>query len=106
MPNPLLDRLDATAARLRSIARRATVGWAIAAAVGVTARTVGWAMTNCPDDVPWQRVVGSDGYLRIARRSAELKQIQESLLKSEGVTVTENGYVERRFFVGADEEEG
>lgn len=40
MPNPLLDRLDATAARLRSIARRATVGWAIAAAVGVTALLV------------------------------------------------------------------
>jgi hypothetical protein len=37
---PLLERLDATANRLRSVARQATVGWAIAAAVGVTALLV------------------------------------------------------------------
>jgi hypothetical protein len=37
---PLLERLDATANRLRSVARQATVGWAVAAAVGVTALLV------------------------------------------------------------------
>jgi len=35
---------------------------------GSTARTVGWAMANVPDDVPWQRVVGADGKLPIAKR--------------------------------------
>ena len=25
------------------------------------ARQVGWAMRRCPDDLPWQRVVMSDG---------------------------------------------
>jgi alkylated DNA nucleotide flippase Atl1 len=70
----------------------------VGAAVGVTARTVGWALTSCPQDVPWQRVVGSDGYLRIARRSPHLKQLQQELLQSEGVVVNEKGYVEKRFF--------
>lgn len=40
MSQPLLERLDATAGRLRSVARRATAGWAVAAAVGVTALLV------------------------------------------------------------------
>jgi Predicted methylated DNA-protein cysteine methyltransferase len=76
----------------------------VGAAVGVTARTVGWALSQCPADVPWQRVVGADGYLRIARRSPHLRDLQKSLLESEGVAVTENHFVERHFFLGADEE--
>ena len=75
----------------------------VGAAVGATARTVGWAMTVCPKDVPWQRVVGADGYLRIARRSPHLKQLQQQILESEGVTVSEKGFVERRFFWDTDE---
>jgi methylated-DNA-protein-cysteine methyltransferase-like protein len=75
----------------------------VGAAVGATPRTVGWAMTACPQDVPWQRVVGADGYLRIARRSPHLKQLQQQLLEAEGVVVNEKGYVERRFFWHADE---
>jgi len=74
----------------------------VGAAVGVTARTVGWAMSVAVDDgenpVPWHRVVGSDGYLRIARRSAELKALQQSLLEAESVIVAENGCVPREFF--------
>ncbi|MBC8104116.1 MAG: MGMT family protein [Cytophagales bacterium] len=71
----------------------------VGAAVGAAARTVGWALGACPDDVPWQRVVGSDGYLRIARRSPHLKALQQQLLESEGVVVSEKGFVERRFFL-------
>lgn len=74
----------------------------VGTAVGVTARTVGWAMTACPQDIPWQRVVGADGYLRIARRSPHLKQLQQQLLESEGVVVSEKGFVERRFFWDTD----
>src|SRR5687767_5691928 len=73
------------------------------AAVGVTPRTVGWAMTAFPQDVPWQRHVGSDGYLTIARRSPHLNQLQQQLLESEGVVVNDKGYVGRRFFWDAGE---
>lgn len=67
--------------------------------VGVTARTVGWAMGEAPEDVPWQRVVGSDGYLRIASRSAHLKALQEKLLTDEGVQFDDKGRVSPRFFL-------
>lgn len=57
----------------------------VGAAVGSTARTVGWALSMAPEDVPWQRVVGADGYLRIARRSPEFKAVQRTRLEAEGV---------------------
>ena len=63
-------------------------------AVGETPRTVGWALSNPPEDVPWHRVVGADGYLRIARRSPHLRALQESLLAAEGVTVDTQGRVD------------
>lgn len=64
--------------------------------VGCSAREAGWAMNQAPDenDVPWQRVVGSDGYLRIGRRSPELMQRQRELLGAEGVTFKANGCVD------------
>ena len=57
---------------------------------GATARTVGWAMSVVPDGVPWHRVVGADGYLRIGRRSPELQQEQQERLMAEGVQVDGN----------------
>ncbi|MBC8136490.1 MAG: MGMT family protein [Fibrella sp.] len=62
-------------------------------AVGVTARTVGFALGSCPDDVPWHRVVGSDGYLRIAKRSPVHFDVQKARLAEEGVLVDERGFV-------------
>jgi methylated-DNA-protein-cysteine methyltransferase-like protein len=59
----------------------------------INARTVGWAMANVPNDVPWQRVVGADGYLRIGRRSVALQEAQRRLLEREGVTFHDNGCV-------------
>jgi methylated-DNA-protein-cysteine methyltransferase-like protein len=74
---------------------------------GITARTVGWAMANVPDDVPWQRVVGADGYLRIGRRSDALQQAQRRLLEREGVRFQENGCVDMaRHQVGRDDTPG
>ena len=66
--------------------------------IGATARTVGWAMSQTPEDVPWQRVVGSDGYLRIAARSPHLKALQEQLLQDEGVQFDEKGRVQIAYF--------
>lgn len=72
-------------------------------AVGASARAVGWALSFCPEDVPWQRVVGADGYLRIARRSPHLKLRQKTLLEGEGVVLDDKDRVERRFFLSEDE---
>lgn len=44
-------------------------------------RWVGGAMAGCPDDVPWQRVINSQG--RISDRPGSEKQRQ--LLEAEGV---------------------
>jgi methylated-DNA-protein-cysteine methyltransferase related protein len=44
-------------------------------------RWVGSAMANCPDDVPWQRVINSQG--KISERPGAQKQRQ--LLEEEGV---------------------
>lgn len=64
--------------------------------VGCSAREAGWAMNQIADEneAPWQRVVGSDGYLRIAKRSAAWAQRQKSLLESEGVGFKPNGCVD------------
>ncbi len=45
------------------------------------ARWVGGAMANCPNDVPWQRVINSQG--KISPRPGAEKQRQ--LLEAEGV---------------------
>ena len=44
-------------------------------------RWVGGAMANCPDDVPWQRVINSQG--KISERPGAERQRQ--LLEEEGV---------------------
>ena len=62
-------------------------------AVGVTPRTVGFALGSCPEDVPWHRVVGSDGYLRIAKRSPVHFAEQKAQLAEEGVPVSDAGFV-------------
>ena len=67
----------------------------VGAEIGCPPRTVGWALaTDMEDDVPWQRVVGADGYLRIGRRSVALMEKQRELLTQEGVTFRENGCVD------------
>ncbi len=71
-------------------------------AVGVGARAVGWALSFCPPDVPWQRVVGADGYLRIAKRSPHLRALQKQLLENEGVVFDARERVEPRFFLTHD----
>jgi methylated-DNA-protein-cysteine methyltransferase-like protein len=61
------------------------------------ARYVGYALRSLPDrsDVPWHRVVGSDG--RVSCRShGDSHELQETLLKTEGIRFKKNGRVELR----------
>ncbi len=61
------------------------------------ARTVGWAMRALPrgTDVPWHRVINSQGGLSLTDRSAAL---QKALLKSEGVIFDKTGRVDLQRF--------
>ncbi|OGN89001.1 MAG: hypothetical protein A2Y88_09865, partial [Chloroflexi bacterium RBG_13_48_10] len=48
------------------------------------ARWVGGAMANCPQDVPWQRVINSQG--KVSLRPGGGGSHQRELLEAEGVT--------------------
>lgn len=54
-------------------------------------RWVGGAMANCPGDVPWQRVINSQG--KISERRGGVTQ-QRELLEAEGVEFDERGRVD------------
>jgi methylated-DNA-protein-cysteine methyltransferase-like protein len=58
----------------------------------VKARWVGYAMAECPEDVPWQRVVNSRG--RISLRGGEGPDLQRLLLTDEGVVFDESGKID------------
>jgi methylated-DNA-protein-cysteine methyltransferase-like protein len=53
-------------------------------------RWVGGAMANCPDDVPWQRVINAQG--KISKRPGA--QRQKELLLEEGVVFNEKGRID------------
>lgn len=53
------------------------------------ARLVGWAMRQCPDGLPWHRVVGAKG--AIVQHAVA---VQRALLEDEGVEFTIDGRVD------------
>jgi methylated-DNA-protein-cysteine methyltransferase-like protein len=57
-------------------------------------RWVGGAMANCPDDVPWQRVINAKG--EISQRPGA--QRQKELLLEEGVVFNEKDRVDLKKF--------
>lgn len=57
-------------------------------------RWVGGAMANCPNDVPWQRVINSKG--EISPRPGA--QRQKELLLEEGVVFNEKGRIDLKKF--------
>ena len=73
----------------------------VAAEVGASARTVGRviAFASDTDKIPWHRVVGSDGTLRIARRSPVLAREQRERLEREGILFEPNGRIAAHYFV-------
>ena len=58
------------------------------------ARWVGGAMANCPPDVPWQRVINSEGKIS-PRPGADL---QRGLLEAEGIEFDRRGRVDLKRF--------
>ena len=67
---------------------------AIAHALGMPrgARTVGWALSACPDDVPWHRVVNAQG--KISWRPTGGYVRQRALLRGEGVRFNRAGRID------------
>lgn len=60
------------------------------------ARWVGAAMAACPQDVPWQRVVNSQG--KISLRSEGGQMNQRLLLEQEGVEFDQFGRIDLKRF--------
>jgi methylated-DNA-protein-cysteine methyltransferase-like protein len=57
---------------------------------GYTARTVGYVMHGSSDDVPWQRVINSQGKCSTGRLTMPLN-LQQELLEAEGVEFSSSG---------------
>ena len=55
------------------------------------ARVVGWAMRVCPEHLPWQRVVMSDGTITGGIHS----DIRKARLEAEGVVFLPDGRVDK-----------
>ena len=55
-------------------------------------RWVGSAMAQCPDDVPWQRVINSQG--KVSPRPGFCPTVQRKLLEQEGVAFDERDRVD------------
>ena len=56
----------------------------------LSARAVGWAMNQCPGDVPWQRVVNAAGGIS-TEHLHEPPDLQRRLLESEGIRFGKTG---------------
>ena len=61
-------------------------------------RWVGGAMAACPQDVPWQRVINSQGKVSLGRQGG---QEQRDLLEAEGVEFDDRGRVDLRKYAWA-----
>ena len=91
MDSGFLDPREAVYDFVRGVPAGRVVTYGLVASsisrIRLTARMVGSAMRWSPQDVPWHRVVGSDGSLRTGKISAELMLRQAELLRSEGIDV-------------------
>ncbi len=90
---------DSFRARVHALVARIPTGKVmtygdIAAALGSpgAARTVGWAMHQCPANAPWHRVLNAQG--QPALRSGQGAEQQRALLEDEGVQFDAQGRVD------------
>ena len=58
------------------------------------AREVGWAMRNCPEGLPWHRVVMKDGSVA----AGEYAQMRRSLLEGEGIGFLPDGRIDMKTY--------
>ena len=56
------------------------------------ARTVGWALSACPDSLPWQRVVKADGTIA----GGGFAELRRAMLLEEGVPFLTDGRIDMR----------
>lgn len=56
------------------------------------ARQVGWAMARCPEHLPWQRVVTTDGSII----GGDFAALRRARLEAEGVTFLSDGRVDMK----------
>ncbi|MCL2363995.1 MAG: methylated-DNA--[protein]-cysteine S-methyltransferase [Defluviitaleaceae bacterium] len=65
------------------------------------ARTVGWAMRNCPEGLPWHRVVMADGTVTGGDFAAQ----RRAMLEEENIQFTDDERVDmKRHFFALDVE--
>lgn len=71
---------------------------------GCDARLAGYAMANCPDDVPWQRVINAQG--KISPRDNAGPAKQRMRLEAEGLEFDQRGKInlEKYRWAGPSEE--
>lgn len=67
-------------------------GWNLREYEAASPRWVGGAMAACPDGVPWQRVINSQGKISLRRGGGP--EIQRQLLEAEGVSFDDRGRVD------------
>ena len=58
------------------------------------ARAVGWAMRACPEDVPWHRVINSQGRVSEPPGREIEGGLQQAMLEAEGVVFDAHGRVD------------
>jgi methylated-DNA-protein-cysteine methyltransferase-like protein len=51
----------------------------------LSARAVGWAMRQCPDGLPWHRVINASGGCSTDHLSDHPPGLQQALLEAEGI---------------------
>ncbi len=61
------------------------------------ARAVGWAMRQCPEGLPWHRVVNAQGGLSKGEHTDYIP-LQRALLEAEGVVFDLQGHVDLHTF--------
>ena len=64
----------------------------------VSGLLIGRWMSNCPNDIPWWRVVGADGTLPVWKKDPTLEVIQHDKLAEEGVDFLIDGRVDMEKF--------
>lgn len=65
--------------------------------IRIRARWAGYAMADCPDALPWHRVVNAKG--QISQRHGHGPHVQRQLLQEEGIDVSPSGTVDLSSFL-------